>query len=525
MANDQQPDDLAGVKSQFLAHMSREIQQSMKDIMAHADLMKKTDLSARQSEHIEAIVISAGHLSWVVNDILDFSQLESGEIQLQCIEFNLEYLINDVLKKAAEKRSNPAVELYVDIAQDVPCHLEGDPTRLRQVLVNLLSNAFKFTSQGRVGILVCHQTDAGSAGKVHLRIVVKDTGKGIAADRLKSIFDPRVQDGAIISWEHGGMGLGLKVCGLIVDAMGGKITADSREGRGSKFVVELTFKEAASVSRKRMYPLTREELVGKRAIIVDDNEIARKILNKCCETMGIKVLLMSASPKAVLHMLHDLSEDGEDPDLVLCDIMMPEMDGYELARRIRANGRFKDIKMVAVTSAMRVGEARNAQKSGFNGFLPKPVFLDELAKIIGAVLGDRREGGAIITRHMAEEIGLEKVDILVVESRVSGRALLEECLEALGCTSKIVTNSVDAVEGLKVKRYDICLVDYDALQDSEEETRMIKAAGGPMPVVALVTEETKQDRADLLRTGADDFLVKPVDMVSLKKIVTRYRKN
>lgn len=418
MDNDRQLDDLARVKSKFLANMSREIQQSMKSIMTHADLIKKTDLSVRQFEHIQAIAADADKLSWVVNDMLDFSQLESGKVELQCIDFNLEYLIHDVFKKVVEKNNNRSVEIYVDIAEDAPRHLVGDPTRLRQVLVNLLSNAFKFTSQGRVGIIVGRQKDIpGLDGMVNLRIAVKDTGKGIAAEPLKSIFELRVQDDPAVSRERSGTGLGLTICKLIVETMGGKIAAASQEGQGSEFIVELAFKEGASVSRKRIYPLTREELAGKRAVIVDDSEIARKILNKCCETMGIKVLLMSASPKAVLQMLHDLSADGEKPDLILCDIMMPEMDGYELARRMRANEQFKDIKMIAVTSAMRVGEARNAQKSGFNGFLPKPVFLDELAKIIGAVLGDQREGGTIITRHMAEEIDLKGTAVLVKEKR------------------------------------------------------------------------------------------------------------
>ncbi len=278
-----------------------------------------------------------------------------------------------------------------------------------------------------------------------------------------------------------------------------------------------------SLREKGVYPLSRKELVGKKAIIVDDNEIARKILNKCCETMGIDVLLISESPKAVLQMLDDSTNDKEVPDLILCDLMMPEMDGYELARTIRADDRYKDIKLIAVTSAVRVGGARNAQDSGFNGFLPKPVFLDELAKVIATVLGSQQKGGPIVTRHLVEELGVKGTKILIIEGDGPDQKLIGECLAAMDCEGEFVVSGQRAVERLKEKIYDLCFLDFNIFKEEGPEiVKIIKEVSRNMPTIVLLTTDTKDYRSECLDAGVDDFIVKPADMISLKRIVTRY---
>lgn len=528
MENDKPPQGSAEAKSKFLANMSDEIRKAMKNILNYSDLIKKTGLNVKQTEHIDAIHSNARKLSWIVNDMLDFSQLESGEVKLQSIDFNLEYLINDVFKKTVEQKKDRPVDTYIDIHKDVLRNLIGDPTRLRQVLVNLLSNAFKFTSEGAIGIIVSNAPGdgAGESQEVVLNIEVKDSGQGIPKEQQKSIFELSDQGELSKSWEYGGTGLGLVICKLIVEAMGGTIAAESEEGQGSAFVITLPFKKGVSLRDLKINPLARGELDGKKAIVVDDNEIARKILNKCCESIGIKPILITASPNAVLQMLDDLSDDEGTPDLILCDIMMPEMDGYEMARRIRTNDKYKNIKMIAVTSAVRIGDARNAQESGFDGFLPKPVFLDELAKIITTVLGDKRKDRTIVTRHMAEELNFKGTKVLIIEGGGPDQKLVEECLDEMGCEGELVPNGQKAIECLKERTYDLCLMDFPIFQaEGAKVVTAIKEVSLNMPVVVLLTTDGTMHRTECLGAGVDDFLVKPVDMVGLKRVIKRFGKD
>ncbi len=526
MEGNLQPQKLEEAKSKFLAGMSNEIQRSMKEVLKHSDLIKKTGLSANQIEHIDTIYDSAHKLSWVVNDILDFCRLELGAVDLQSIGFNIKYLINDVFRKAVEQKKSPPIDTYIDIDKEVPLDLIGDPTRLRQILANLLSNAFKFTPQGEVGIIVHignRPVSIKEGDQTFLRITIKDSGVGVSKDLQESIFDFHGRENPEKSWEYGGTGLGLSICKLVAESMGGTITLDSEEGKGSEFILTIPFKKGKSLQDKGIYSLSRTELVGKKAIIVDDNEIARKILNKCCETMGIDVLLISASPKAVLQMLDDSLNGGEAPDLILCDLMMPEMDGYEMARIVRANDCFRDIKLIAVTSAVRVGGARNAQENGFNGFLPKPVFLDELAKVIATVLGSHQVDETIVTRHMVEELGVKGAKALVVEESAPDQKLIEECLGAMDCEGEIVPNGRRAIELLKEKIYDVCLLDFNTFEgEGGEIVRIIKEVSRNMPVVVLLSNDTKKNRSVCLDAGVDDFIIKPVDMISLKRVITRY---
>jgi len=528
MGDNKKSSDLDQAKSQFLVGMSNEIQRTMKDVLKYSDFIKKTGLSAKQSEYVDEIYSNAHKLSWIVNDILDFCRLEIGTIDLQSIDFDIEYLINDVFKKAVEHKRDSSADTYIDIDKNVPRNLVGDPTRLRQVLANLLSNAFKYTSKGSVGIVVRADRVPGSEkkNKTELYVTVKDSGQGISKERQALLFEFHGRSDPSKSWEYGGTGLGLSICKLITESMGGTISVKSEEGKGSEFILTFSFKKGGSLHDQRVYPLAKKDLVGKRAIIVDDNEIARKVLKKCCETMGVEVLLMSASPKTVLQMLDDLLKEGGIPDLILCDLMMPEMDGYEMARRIRDNDKYNDIKLIAVTSAVRVGGAQNAQENGFNGFLPKPIFLDELAKVIAIVLGDEREDGTIVTRHMAKELSFKGTKILVVGGSAPDQKLIEECLNGMGCEGTSVSNGQEAAEHLKEKIYDVCLLDFNVFQgEGIEIMHVMKEITRDMPVVVLSESDEKADRSQCLDAGADDFIVKPVDMISLKRIVTRYGKN
>ncbi|OGX35825.1 MAG: hypothetical protein A3C36_06445 [Omnitrophica WOR_2 bacterium RIFCSPHIGHO2_02_FULL_52_10] len=509
--------------------MSNEIQKSMKDILSYSDLIRQTSLDEKQRGFIDAIYASAQKLSWIINDILDLSQVEAGTMEVQSIDFNLEYLINDVFKQAVAKKKDRPVDTYIDIDKSVPRNLVGDPTRLRQILANLLGNAFKNTSKGEVGIIVSQSQGgaANAAGRnaVRLKFVVKDSGSGIPKSKCGTIFELQSQDDPSKSWAYGGTGLGLSICKLIVEAMGGAIAVASEEGKGSTFSVEIPFKTGQSLREREVYPLTRDELAGKKAIIVDDNEISRKVLNKCCQSMGIEPVLVTSSPKAVLDMLEDLAGDDYVPDIILCDLMMPEMDGFELAKRVRINEKLKNVKLIAVTSATRVGSARRAEESGFNGFLPKPVFLDELAKVIATVMGDKRRESTIITRHMAEEIKFTGMKVLVLGQKGPDQRLVESCLEVMDCDRDFAVSGQEALECLSEKIYDLCLLDFPVFrEEGAEVVRIIKEVSRNMPVIILLPGDKQDQREKCLNAGVEDFIVKPVDMIGMKRVIQRYRK-
>ncbi len=241
MEDDQRLKKLEEAKSRFLTGMSNAIQGSMKEVLKHSDLIKKTGLSTRQIDYMDTICLNAHKLSWIVNDILDFCRLELGKVDLQTIGFNIEYLINDIFRKAIEHTKSQPVDTYIDIDKDVPRDLIGDPTRLRQVLVNLLSNAFKFTSEGEVGIIIHKGSLPGSHtdDEIPLRIIVKDSGVGVSRDRHETIFEFHGRENPSKSWEYGGTGLGLSICKLIVESMGGSIDLNSEEGMGSEFILTL----------------------------------------------------------------------------------------------------------------------------------------------------------------------------------------------------------------------------------------------------------------------------------------------
>jgi CheY-like chemotaxis protein/anti-sigma regulatory factor (Ser/Thr protein kinase) len=523
--NEQQKKYLEEAKTKFLAGMSNAIQRSMKNILKCRDLLKGTSLDPEQTQYIDSIYTDAHKLSWVVNDILDFCRLDIGKVELQSVNFNIEYLINDIFRKAVDQKKDHPVDTYIDIAKDVPRELVGDPTRLRQVLSNLLSNAFKYTQQGEIGIIVHCLSRANPAPgeEISLRISVKDSGKGIPHGQQDAIFEFHGREDPASSWEYGGTGLGLSICKLIIETMGGTITVDSAQGKGCEFIMTVPFRSGQSLREKGIYPLSRKELIGKKAVIVDDNEIARKILNKCCETLGMDVVLISSSPREVLQLLDDSLINGDTPDLILCDLMMPEMDGYNLARTIRANDGFCGVKLIAVTSAVRVGGAHSAQVCGFNGFLPKPVFLDELAKVIAMVLATQQEDGPIVTRHMVEEMEVKDAKILVIMGADAGQKNISESLLSLDCEADFVSNGQAALGFLREKIYNMCLMDQDIFQEEGTQiVQVIKEVSRNVPVIVILPKDTPEQRSKCLDAGVDDFIAKPVDLMNLKRLISRY---
>ncbi len=515
----------AQAKSDFLANMSHEIRTPMNAIMGFSDLLRKTSLDETQNKFLNTITSSGKLLLSVINDVLSFSKLESGKIILEMIEFDLEYLVGDVFKMiTSHPQGDRSSSTYIDIDKNIPRSVMGDPTRLRQILVNLLNNAEKFTSQGEIGIVVRKDGTEISEEDISLKFIVKDTGIGIPEDKQDSIFESFNQADTSTTRKYGGTGLGLSICRSLVNVMGGKIWVESKEGKGSEFIFTIRLKKGKEVSKNQIHPVSKRELEGRSVMILDDNETSRIILKRYCEEMGTNVLSAMSSPKAALQKLDEFIEKGTLPEMIFSDIMMPEMDGYGFVKKVKSHKKFDTIKFIATTSDVRIGVAHKAEEKGFDAFLPKPISRKELVSVMAMVLGDqRKEGQQIITRHMAGEMGCKGIKVLVVEDSLPNQELIKAYFDILGCEGNYANNGQEAIEKLKMGKYDLCLMDVMMpVMGGIEATKMIrKEISKDIPIVALTAAVLDKDKEKCFEAGMTDFLSKPVDMNKLKEKIIK----
>ncbi len=513
-------------KSQFLANMSHEIRTPMNAIIGFSELMESTELDYVQKDYI-GIIRESGHLLlYLINDILDISKIEAGELKLETIDFNLDYLIKSVIRMNSTRLEGKNVELFCSVDDTMPRFFRGDPTRLRQVLMNLLSNAIKFTEQGEITILVKskNKTQDPVTGRYGLEFLVKDTGIGISKDKQRRIFDAFEQADASTTRRYGGTGLGLAISKAIVEMMGGKIWVESEEGKGSDFFFNVEFEAAPPVGEKNIFPLKYGDIKGKKVLIVDDNESARRMFEIYCREAGLNVICKAASAREALDWL---SGQSEFPDIVLSDIMMPAMDGYELSKKIKKDKKTKGIKIVALTSDIRPGAAKEARQAGFDAFLPKPVLKSDLIEVIQMVLGDNRGTGPntqILTRHMAQELTCKGIRVLVVEDNMVNQKLIVLVLKNLGCEADVASNGQVAVEKVRTGRYDLVLMDLQMpVMSGYEATQIIRdRISKTLPILALTAAAMKEDEQKSLAAGMNDFIAKPVELAKLKEKIIQW---
>ncbi len=502
-------------KSQFLANMSHEIRTPMNAVLGMATLLGKTGLDARQRGLLDQLGASARLLLGIIEDILDLSRIEAGKLVVASHDFSLDEVLQDVSSVVGQRARDKRLEVLFAVRPDTPRSLVGDSVRLTQVLVNLVTNAVKFTERGYV-LVEIGEVAANPGGETLLRFSVSDTGSGIAPDDLARLFNPFTQVDESSTRRHGGAGLGLAICKRLVELMGGEIGAQSDPGRGSTFWFTARFRLSDQPAPALVSPRLNESL---RALVVDDHPTTREVFGSMLEALRFDVQLADSGERAM--QLFDAP--GAAFDLVVLDWKLPGMDGVAAARAIASRGsRAPGIVMATAYASDEL--MRAAEAAGVDVFLQKPVspsvLFDAAMDAIGHLRAQRPRVAAGALPRFAPG-----ASVLVVEDNEINRQVARELLLAAGLEIECAESGEAALERCATRRYDAVLMDIQMPGlDGIETTRLLKADArlADMPVVALTAHAMASDRQRFLEAGMDDYLAKPIDEADLVRVLSRW---